>query len=105
MEKMSDRFGLSAAAKPCHIHRHRGEAAAAVKERILLSSGPEDLRIAVVSEFAAQHGRLPNAELGAERYVDSSCLLNAAAKAMHYGSAPWLNAAANAGHVCVTPLQ
>ena len=76
METMSDRFGLSAAAKACHIHRRRGEAAAALKERILLRSCPEDLRIAVASEFVAQHGRLPNAELDAERsvrqYVDSA---------------------------------
>ena len=87
----------------------RGEAVAAVKERILLRSCPEDLRLAVGTELAAQHGRMPNAELDAERpvrqYVDSSPLLNAAAKVMDYGSPPLLNAAANAGHVCVTPLQ
>ena len=103
MEEMSNRFGLAAAAKACHIHRRRGEAAAAVKERILLRSCPEDLRIAVVSEFVAQHGRLPNAELDAERsvrqYVNSSPLLNAAAKLMGYGSSPVLNAVAKLNSV------
>ena len=40
MEAMSDRLGLSAAAEACHIHRRRGEAAVALKERVLLRSCP-----------------------------------------------------------------
>ena len=76
MEAMRDSTGLGAAVKSCHARREKDELASVVKERVLLRSCPEDLRLAVVAEFVGQHGRLPSGDVEAEafawHYVDSA---------------------------------
>jgi len=76
LEAMHDPVGLSAAVKSCHARREKNEAVSIVKDRVLLRSCPEDLRLAMVTEFVEQHGRLPSEDVEAERaarqYVDSA---------------------------------
>ena len=62
MAAMVDEAGKWAAARACHAKRVKGEAASVFRDRILLRACPEDLRIAVVSEFVVKHVRLPSAD-------------------------------------------
>ena len=58
-EAMASEAGKCAAAKNCHISRKTGQTAVQLKYKVILRSCPEELRLAVVSEFVARTSRLP----------------------------------------------
>eukprot|EP00973_Karenia_brevis_P057631 8017664-Karenia_brevis.AAC.1 len=59
---MSTQASTWAAARNSHVAKVQGQGFKELKDRIILRSCPEELRIAVVAEFVSKAHRLPSAD-------------------------------------------